>query len=70
MKIGLDPASAAPSAPYARRLAELLAKYAPQHRCVTDARRCADADLYHGQSLIHISEPTRLRRISDGVVGV
>ncbi len=51
MKIGLDPASATPSAPYARRLAELLAKYAPQHRCVTDARRCADADLYHGSSL-------------------
>ena len=35
---------------YATRLAELLARYAPEHEYTSDARRLPECDLYHGLS--------------------
>lgn len=48
MKIGFDPLMHPSDKSYATRLAELLARYAPEHEYTCDARRLSECDLYHG----------------------
>lgn len=48
MKIGFDPLMHPSDKSYATRLAELLARYAPDHEYTCDARRLSECDLYHG----------------------
>lgn len=62
MKIGLDTAPATPRGTYSQHLANVLARYAPEHEYVVDGKDYRHVDLYHGfKSSLPLS--VHLRRV-------
>lgn len=62
MKIGLDTAPATPRGTYSQHLANVLARYAPEHEYIVDGKDYRHVDLYHGfKSSLPLS--VHLRRV-------
>jgi len=70
MKIGFDPLMHPSDKSYATRLAELLARYAPDHEYTCDARRLSECDLYHGIRRLRSAEKGDPKQVAEIILNV